>query len=203
MLRVISYIDGYNLYYGLREKNWKWAYWLNLQALTSNLLKPHQTLLSTKYFTTIVRHPGDRNRRQAIYLEALQTLPNFQIYYGHFLSQTVVCHTCGSAHLTHHEKMTDVNIAVEMLTGAFQDQADLFLLISGDSDLVGPIQTVKRLYPHKRVIVAFPPARKSEALKRVADGYTHIGRDALLRSLFPDEVIKPNGVILRRPPQWR
>jgi hypothetical protein len=30
---VIAYIDGFNLYHGLREKGWKWAYWLNLQAL--------------------------------------------------------------------------------------------------------------------------------------------------------------------------
>jgi hypothetical protein len=24
--RIIAYIDGYNLYHGLREKGWKWAY---------------------------------------------------------------------------------------------------------------------------------------------------------------------------------
>ena len=31
--RVIAYIDGYNLYYGLRTKRWKWFYWLNVQSM--------------------------------------------------------------------------------------------------------------------------------------------------------------------------
>ena len=32
MQRVIAYVDGYNLYYGLRTKRWKWFYWLNIQS---------------------------------------------------------------------------------------------------------------------------------------------------------------------------
>jgi len=65
MQRVIAYIDGYNLYYGLRTKKWKWFYWLNVQSMSQHLLKPHQTLVSTKYFTTIVKHPPDKQKRQA------------------------------------------------------------------------------------------------------------------------------------------
>jgi len=137
MRRVIAYIDGYNLYYGLREKKWKWAYWLDLHALVSNLLKPKQLLITTKYFTTIVKYPLDRHRRQTVYLEALQTLESIEVFFGHFLSQTVVCQKCGASHLTHHEKMTDVNIAVEMMTDAFQNRMDVILLLSEDSDLVG------------------------------------------------------------------
>jgi len=57
-----------------------------------------------------------------------------------------------------------------------------------------------RLFPNKRVVVAFPPARTSEALKRAADGFTHIGRAALVDSLFPEIVVKQNGIELRRPP---
>lgn len=202
MQRLIAYIDGFNLYYGLRSKNWKWAYWLNIQALVRNLLKPDQTLVTTKYFTTIIKHPLDRNRRQLTYLEALQTLDNFHIYYGHFLSQQVICQNCGHTHITHHEKMTDVNIAVEMLTDVFHDKLDIALLITGDSDLVGPIQTIKNLYPQKRIIVAFPPNRKSSALKKIAHGYTHISRAALLDSLFPDVLTKTPGVTLKRPLSW-
>ncbi len=49
MERVIAYVDGYNLYYGLREKGWKRFYWLNIQALVGHLLKPDQELV-TKVF---------------------------------------------------------------------------------------------------------------------------------------------------------
>jgi uncharacterized LabA/DUF88 family protein len=202
MQRVAAYIDGYNLYYGLRQKKWHWANWLNLQAMVHNLLKPDQSLVSTKYFTTIIKSPLDRNRRQSTYLEALATLSEFHIFYGHFLSQEVVCHACGRSHTTYHEKMTDVNIAVQMMTDAFQDKMDLALLVSGDSDLLSPIDSIKSLFPSKQIIVAFPPARKSEALKRVSDGYIHISRVTLVQRIFPERVVKPNGVILRRPSNW-
>jgi len=52
--RVIAYIDGFNLYYGLREQGWQRYYWLNVQELARNLLKPHQELLFIKYFTSLV-----------------------------------------------------------------------------------------------------------------------------------------------------
>jgi len=39
MDRVIAYIDGYNLYYGLREQGWKRYYWLNLQKLAGQFLR--------------------------------------------------------------------------------------------------------------------------------------------------------------------
>ena len=54
------------------------------------------------------------------------------------------------------EKLTDVNIAVEMVSDAFEDKFDTALLISAD-DLVAPVKKVRSLC--KRVIVAFPPGR--------------------------------------------
>ncbi|MGH9629467.1 MAG: NYN domain-containing protein [Bryobacteraceae bacterium] len=43
------------------------------------------------------------------------------------------------------EKMTDVNIAVELLQDAFQGAFDTAILISADSDLIAPIAAVRRL----------------------------------------------------------
>jgi hypothetical protein len=40
MKRVVAYVDGFNLYYGLRSKKWKWFYWLNVQEMTRRMLKP-------------------------------------------------------------------------------------------------------------------------------------------------------------------
>jgi len=203
MERAIVYIDGFNLYFGLRTKRWKDLYWLNLHQLSLRLLKPHQSLIETKYFTSIVSTPPDKNRRQATYLEALGTLPNFTIYYGHFLKETITCQRCGYTYTTHHEKMTDVNIATELLSDAFTNRFDVALLITADSDLVGPIQKVHHLFANKRVIVAFPPGRHSNALKNVARACLHINRGILAKSVFPNKVIKPDGFILRRPAAWR
>lgn len=203
MKRVIAYIDGFNLYYGLRDKGWKWFFWLNLRQVALHLLKPHQTLVATKYFTSIVSAPPAKHRRQATFLEALGTLSDFTIYRGHFLADTITCRRCGHAYTTHHEKMTDVNIATELLSDAFTDRFDVALLISADSDLTGPIQKVHNLFPDKRVIVVFPPARHSNALKNVAYACLHLGRATLANSLLPDHVVKPDGFVLHRPAAWR
>ena len=203
MKRVIAYIDGFNLYFGLREKGWKRFYWLNLRQVALNLLKPYQTLVAVKYFTSVVTAPLDKNRRQATFLEALGTLPDFRIYYGHFLADKVTCWQCGHTYTTHREKMTDVNIATDLLSDAFTDRFDAALLISADSDLVGPIQKVRHLFPEKRMIVVFPPARHSNALKNVAHACLHLDRATLIKSVFPDQVAKPDGFVLHRPSKWR
>ena len=203
MQRVITYIDGFNLYYGLRSKRWKRFYWLDLQKLVELLLKPDQILLYTKYFTSIVNYPTNKNRRQNTYLEALKSLPNFGIYHGHFLSDTVTCKRCGHTYITHHEKMTDVNIAVQLLSDAFQDRLDMALLFSADGDLVGPVRMLRQLFPQKRVIVVFPPGRRSNALKDNAHACLHITKNMLSRSLFPNKVVSSAGVTLQRPTQWR
>ena len=52
MRRVTAYIDGLNLYYGLRDKGWRRYYWLDVRRLIENLLKPGQALGEVHYFTT-------------------------------------------------------------------------------------------------------------------------------------------------------
>jgi uncharacterized LabA/DUF88 family protein len=68
--------------------------------------------------------------------------------------------------------MTDVNIAFEIMSDAFQDHFDIALLISADSDLSAPVMAIKYLFPEKRVIVAFPPERHSAQFQRIANVYT-------------------------------
>lgn len=203
MQRVVAYVDGFNLYYGLRSKKWKRYYWLNVQSMIELMLKPDQALVRTKYFTTVVTHPSPKRRRQTTYLEALGTLQAFDIHYGYFLSTDYTCWQCRHTHQVYHEKMTDVNIATELLSDAFQDEYDTALLCSGDGDLVGPIKAVNRLFPKKRIVVAFPPNRSSKELRRIATAHTSIPRVVLAKSVFPDRVRKADGFVLRRPSEWR
>lgn len=202
MDRVLAYIDGFNLYFGLRDKGWKRYYWLNLHKLAEQFLRANQTLVETKYFTTIVKYPDDKRLRQQTFLEALQTLPNFFFFYGHFLADTVTCRQCGHTYTTHHEKMTDVNISVELMRDAFQDRFDIAFLISADSDLVSPVRSVRQLFPKKKVVSIFPPRRFSSALKKVSTGVLHIGHVELSKSLFSEQIIKDR-VILTCPASWR
>jgi|GEM_PF-5569728 len=83
MTRVIAYVDGFNLYFGLKSKGWKRHYWLDLNRLATLLLKPYQTLTTTHYFTSRIRDDGHNivdMQRQTTYLEALATLQGLQIH---------------------------------------------------------------------------------------------------------------------------
>jgi len=213
--RVIAYIDGFNLYFGLRVSGLRRCYWLDLGRLTANLVRPGQQLTFTKYFTARISGgvktdpPASRKamdakrKRQSDYLEALGTLADFRVYEGHYLAKPVACRSCGSSWRTHEEKMTDVQIATELLTDAFRDNFDTALIVSADSDLVPPILAVREHFPEKRVVVGFPPGRSSVQLKRAANASFSIKTEVLERSLFPEEVTKPDGFVLRRPREWR
>jgi hypothetical protein len=131
MPRVITYIDGFNLYFGLKSQGWERFLWLNVQALSRNLLKPDQTLARTKYFTSRVALPPDKAKRQSTYIDAISTLADTSIYFGKYQTNPHTCRSCGHVHNANSEKMTDVNIAVELLQDAFQDAFDAAVLYLG------------------------------------------------------------------------
>ena len=206
MERVITYIDGFNLYFGIKEKQWDRYLWLNLQTLGQQLLNPAQQLVRTKYFTSRVsgtpRDP-DKPRRQNIYLEALQTLPDLDIFYGHYLPKHVQCFSCGAKWVSHEEKMTDVNIAVAMMLDAYDNLFDTAILISGDSDLRAPVAELRKRFPAKKFIIGFPPARSSVVLQNTATASFTIGRKKLADSQFTTEVVKRDGYRLQQPLSWK
>lgn len=206
MKRVIAYIDGFNLYFGMRQKGWRRYYWLDVRTLSEKLLKPDQQLVATRYFTSRVSSTSvdpDQAKRQGRYLEALETLPQTTLHYGHYLAKTVKCFKCGAEWLTNEEKMTDVNIAVALMEDAFKDAFDHAILISGDSDLVGPLLKVRCLYPEKRIIVAFPPERSSVRLRQEANASFVISRKTLKDSQLPEKITKSDGFVLARPETWK
>lgn len=203
MERVIAYIDGFNLYFGLKDSKWRKYYWLNIQKLAQNLLKHNQQLIFVKYFTAMISTPPDKVKRQRTFIEALETLTDFKIYYGKYQLNPRYCKNCGFKDYVPNEKMTDVNIAVELLTDAFNNKFDTAILVSADSDLTAPIKALRSLFPAKRAIVVFPPKRFSMDLKKIATGYFTIGKAKFAQSLFPKEVVKTDGYVLKCPESWK
>ena len=204
MDRVIAYVDGFNLYFGLKAASFKRYYWLDVAALASQLLKPGQQLAATHYFTARIRDNGrnlNDQKRQTTYLEALG-VQGVRCQFGHYLDKQRECRNCKATWTDYEEKMTDVNIAIQLLGDAYEDRFDVALVVSGDSDLSTPIQRIRERFPKKRVIVAFPPNRQSAELKRRANGYLSIGEDKLKASQLPEQVAKPDGFVLTRPPTW-
>jgi uncharacterized LabA/DUF88 family protein len=199
--RVVVYVDGFNMYFGIREAGFDAYRWLNLRVLVEKLLKSNQELVTIKYFTSRVSNNPDKQRRQTTYIEALME-QGIEMYYGQYQRDSVECDRCGNIWPKFNEKMTDVNIATQMLVDAYQDNYDMAMLISGDSDLVPPIKAIHDNFPKKRVFVAFPPKRFTSSVALVAKGSIHIGRKTLSDSQLPDEVPKKSGFLLKKPKEW-
>lgn len=202
-MNVISYIDGFNLYYGLKTRGWRKYYWLDLWALTERLLEPGQNLVEVVYCTSKVKVDPPAIQRQAIFLEALAAYrPSLKIVYGHFLEEQQICQSCGTTFIRHKEKRTDVNIACRLLIDAMDGRFDVALLVSADSDLVPPVQMLRERWPAKKVIAVFPPRRRSDALKSACNGYKVISEAYLRQCQLPHTVRLAAGKVATRPAEW-
>jgi len=200
--RVIAYIDGFNLYFGIRTKGWRSYYWLNVQALCEKFLLQRQQLVLTKYFTSRIRGNQSKCARQGAFLDALGTIPDLMVFRGKYGMKTYQCRSCNYIGQIPSEKITDVRIASEMVTDAHKDKFDTAFLISGDKDLKPAVEAVKSQFPDKHVVVIFPPARHCDDLRKVADVVLHVWEGHLKKSLLPQIVTRSNGSCLTRPLSW-
>jgi hypothetical protein len=95
VVRVAVYVDGFNLYFGLKAKHGRKYLWLDLQALAASLLRPGQTLERTTYFTARVRNDPEGQRRQSDYLDALAShSPLVTVVDGRFQEKPRRCRDC-------------------------------------------------------------------------------------------------------------
>lgn len=205
MQRVIAYVDGFNLYFGLKAAGWKRYYWLDLMKLAQNLLRQDQQLAAVHYFTARIQdngRNGSDRKRQNDYIEAVQQ-HGVSVQLGHYLPKPRKCHHCGAAWTDYEEKETDVNIAIQLLLDAEDGHFDTALLISADSDLTTPVRRLRERFPQKRVIAVFPPRRRSAELSKVANGHFVLGNDKLRASQLPATITKPDGYVLSRPATWK
>ena len=100
------------------------------------------------------------------------------------------------------EKRSDVNIATSIVLDAVNNRAESFVLVSGDTDFIGPVNIVRKDYG-KNVIVLNPHTRRSD-LKQYASYYKDIPRDLPSQCQLPDEIpIGTHGNVIRRPLSWQ
>lgn len=211
--RAIVYIDGFNLYYGMKSKGFERYFWLNVHEFARLLCPANVPLSRVKYFTAridaghrsesaaVQQQKQAKQRRQFDYLEAIKTLSFTDVIEGKYLRKRQSCRSCSVDTWIPEEKESDVNIATELLVDAYNDRFTLAIVVSGDSDLCGPIRAVRDEFPHRPVVVAFPPERKSRELTKVATSTIDVFRRTLAKSQFPDTVKISNGSV-SRPANW-
>ncbi len=201
------YIDGFNLYYGaIRGGSHKW---LNLEKYFQKL-RPNDDIKRIYYFTARVSGPSRKN--QAAYLEALATLPSVEVRLGRFKLKNVKCRVQGCTFAgrklfkSPEEKQTDVAMGIQMVVDAFDDNCDRFVLVTGDSDLLPAIRTIKLRYPTKKLIL-YVPANSTirgaaTELRGAADKDKTLPLDLLRHCHLPAKVPDGAGGFIEKPATW-
>ena len=218
-MKTIVYVDGYNLYYGLlRRSAFKW---LDLYRLfQDHALGQNAEVLEVRYYTAPVlgrmSDDPESSQRQRTYLQALRKMPpnRVKIIEGKIMAETPVLRLVnplpecpGLTHVKVHdftEKKTDVNLAADLITGAWTGAYEQAVICSNDTDLEGALRVVKEHRPAIRLGLVAPipsdDSRKIAAdLKSHADWSKVLSKVHLERSQLPDKI---PGTALRRPPAW-
>ncbi len=99
------------------------------------------------------------------------------------------------------EKGSDVNLATYLLADAFRADADAFVVVSNDSDLMEPIRLVSQELGYRMGILN-PHPNVSRALQRTRPSFTkQIRRGALAACQFPEKLSDAHGAITK-PANW-
>jgi len=89
-----------------------------------------------------------------------------------------------------------------------KDKTDIIVLVSGDSDLLPPLEFIRQNYPQKKIRVYFPPSVISVDVK--TNVKSHNGKVVFLENNFkkfedsnmPDTVTR-NGKTYTIPEKWK
>lgn len=135
--RIIILVDGSNLYHYLRELKFTGLAEFDYETFAQFLARG-RTVVSATYYIGKVRSRGDAKgeelRRWQQKLVARLQRMGWNIQYGHMMENNGVF----------QEKGVDVHIAVDLLTGAFENRYDTAVLVSSDTDLIPAIHGVRR-----------------------------------------------------------
>lgn len=206
------YVDGFNLYrQALINTPYKW---LNPVRM-SELLFGDFTIQKVRYFTAQVKHQPHNPQgpqRQQRYWRALRTEDRIAMHLGHFRidQRSMPIHPL---QLDSHgrpvtvrvrkieEKGSDVNLATHLLADAFHHRADIFIIVSNDSDLAEPLRLLTHEYG--RVVGLVTPGETvSHALRATSPRLLRRLRKGVLReSQFPHELRDEHGMF-RMPREW-
>ena len=137
--RVFVIIDGNNFYHRLKELVLKDLLSFDYEEFARKLVRERK-LVSKKYYVGAVRtEMGNMKsfelwKNQRVLIGQLKK-QGWKIGFGQLLK----------TEKRYHEKGVDVQIAVDLLVGAYENLYDIAILVSSDTDLLPAIEKVRQL----------------------------------------------------------
>lgn len=211
LLRTAIYVDGFNLYYrALKRTPYRW---LDLLALSKQLLRAENHIVKIRYFTARVTenaHKPEQHLRQEAYIEAIKAhIPCLKVHEGEFYQHVVRMPLARPADdgprtvevIKREEKGSDVNLASHLINDAWGNKFDVALVISNDSDLAEAICVARKR--GKPIGVANPHAsdRMNFRLYSAASFRRRIEHKHLKAAQMPNPVWKNDRIIIK-PARW-
>ena len=213
---TVAFVDGLNLYHGLRDDGLLKFRWLDIERMVDSLaadagasLGMSLDVVRVVYCTSLVTDE-QAARRQDVYLQALeQHCTRIETLRGKYEPKLRICEDCGASVEFQSEKQTDVNLAVEMMKEAVKppdQRAQVQLLVTGDTDLIPAIRAVRAC--GVEVVAISPPARgrARKSFGIVASKTLRVFRRHLRDHPLPGLVLRPTGdrgsYPLRPPSDW-
>lgn len=205
--RTMFFVDGFNVYYAIRESNLNKYKWLDYWRLANRFLEPGDQLEGVLYFTAYTRSntpAGKRKRTRHRHFVIANQNRGVQIVLGRHKRRSRKCTKCGEYYSTYEEKRTDVNIAVHLLKKAIDERYDKAVIVSGDSDLIPAISAAKDTFREKKFSLVIPIGRHAEELRGIVgvNSSRRMKERHLRESQLPDELTIDNTTVLCRPKEW-
>lgn len=143
--RVSIFLDGSNLFHKLRSPELDLPNLLlfNYRGLCDWLARSRR-VVSYAYYISVVRATPDdpkgqemRRGQQRLFAHLMSSNQNFVIQRGYLMK--------GREDGVFHEKGVDVQLAVDLLVGAYENYFDTAVVVSSDTDLIPAIRKAKQL----------------------------------------------------------
>ncbi len=212
MKKVSFIIDGFNLYHSIRNlqkdhRDIKRAKWLDISALCNSLMSilgKDSRFTSVHYYSALAKHLNrpDVIKRHLTYIKALEH-SGVKVHLADFKKKHSKCPFCGKVSIKFEEKESDVAMGVKLLELFHNNDAEIVVIVSGDSDMLPAIKKANKMFPEKEVWCAFPYERFSLAIKNyLREKSFKIKKQKYIQYQFSDPIILKDSTKLFKPESW-
>ena len=143
MKRVAVFIDGNNFYFGLRKLYGKNRSLKNFYFEGfAQFLAGKEKVVAIYYYNALLDRENNPQKyeSQKDFFEKLKQIPNFHLVLCKLLKRNIT----GTNKFYYIIKEDDINMAVDMVENACDDNFDIAVLVSGDGDFVPAVRSVKK-----------------------------------------------------------
>ena len=176
MKRVSVFIDGNNFYFGLRKLYGKEK---SLKTFDfekfAQFLAGKNKVVAIYYYNALLdkEHNPKKYESQKEFFAKLREIPNLNLVLCRLLKRSIT----GTNKSYYIIKEDDINMAVDMVENAHENNFDVAILVSGDGDFVPAVRSVKK--KDKVVKNVFFKNSSSRKLKNFCDESLELSKQNL------------------------